>query len=73
MPLEAAFEAADHGVGIAALQRQRGNHRAVGAHDRAGGLLGDAAAAGELDQQVDIVAVARVVLGIDQREIRARP
>ena len=43
MPLEAAFEAADHGVGIAALQRQRGDGGGVGAHRRAGRLLRDAA------------------------------
>ena len=32
----------------------------------------EAAPAGQLDQQVDIVAVARVVLGVDQLEIGAR-
>ena len=33
----------------------------------------DAAPAGQLDQQIDIVAVARIVLGIDQLEVDARP
>ena len=70
MPLEPALEAADHGVGVAALQGERGNHRGVGAHHGARRLRRHAAPAGEFDQQVDIVAIARIVLGIDQRRNR---
>ena len=42
-PMKAAFEAADHRVGIAARDRQRGDHGRVGAHQRARRVGRDAA------------------------------
>ncbi len=69
MALEAAIDAAQHGVGFAALDRQRADHRGVGAHDDAGRFRRDAAAPALGHQQIDIIAIALVALGIDQFEI----
>ncbi len=73
MALEPAFEAADHRVGLVAHHGQRGDDRVVGAHHGARRFLGHAAASAEPDQKVDIVAVARIVLRIDDLEIGAGP
>ena len=67
--LEAAFEAADHRVGIPSPHRERGDHGGVGAHERARGVRRDALAAGRLDIGGDVVAVARIVLRVDQLEV----
>ncbi len=67
----AAFDAADHGVGLAAHHRKRGDHGGVGANHGARGIGRDAAPAGDVDIGLHIGAVARIVLGIDEIEILA--
>ena len=52
---------------------ERRNYGRVGANHQAGRLLRHAAPAGKLDQQVDVAAVARVLLGIDQLEVGSGP
>ena len=69
---ETALEAADHRVGVAALQRQRRDDGVVGAHHGSGRFLRNAAPAGQFDEQVDIVAVTRIVFRVDQAEVDAR-
>ena len=65
----AAFDAADHGVGLAAHHRKRGDHGVVGANHGARGFGRDAAPSGHVDIGLHIGAVARIVLGIDEVEI----
>ena len=72
MPHIAAFEAADHRIRLAARNRERRDHRIVGAHQRARRIRRDAAAAGDLDIGLHIGTVARIVLGIDEIEIATR-
>ncbi len=69
----AALDAADHGIGFAAADRERGNHGRIGAHDRACRIGGDAVTAGQIDVGLDVGAITRIVLGIDQIEILAGP
>ena len=69
----AAFEAADHGVGEPQPDRKRRDHGRVGAHDGARGVRRDAVPAGGLDIGVHEFAVARIVLRIDQLEVRPGP
>ena len=66
----AALEPADHGVGLAAPHGDRRDHRGRGAHQRARRVRRDAAPAGDLDIGCDIVAVARIVLRVDDVESR---
>ena len=60
---EAPVEAADQRVGVAAMQRQRADHRGDGAHHRARGVRRHALASGDLEISRDIVAIARIVCG----------
>ena len=73
VPVEAAFRAAEQRVGLAAAHRERADHGGVGAHGGARRLRRDAAAADEGEIVVDIVAVARVVLRVDELEVPPRP
>ena len=68
---EAAREAAEQRIGLAALHRQRADHRGVGADDGAGGVRRHARAADERVEGRDVVAVARIVLGVDDLEVAA--
>ena len=70
--MEAPFQAADHRIRIAALHGERADHRRVGAHQGLGGIGRDALAARRLDIGRDIVAIARIVLRIDELEMRGR-
>jgi hypothetical protein len=73
VPFEAAFEAADHRVGVAALSASAAiTVVSVRTIVRAASWVTPRRPA-EFDEQVDIVAVARIVLGVDQIEIDARP
>ena len=48
---------------------ERADHGGVGAHQRPGGVRRDAPPAGDLDIGRDVVAVARIVLRVDELEI----
>ena len=65
----AAFDAADHGIGLAADHRKCCDHGVVGADHGARGFGRDAAPSGHVDIGLHIGAVARIVLGIDEIEI----
>ncbi len=67
-----AFDTADQGIGVAALDGQGADDRLVRAHDGAGGFWVDALAADEAQVLFDIVAVARIVFRVDQFEIDIR-
>ena len=69
----AAFEPADHGIRFTAAQGERGDHGGIGSHDGARGVRRYSMASGDIDVGRDKFAVARIVLGIDQREVLARP
>ena len=66
---EAAFEPADQRVRIAAPHRERADHRVVGAHQGFGRIGRDALAAGGFHVGRDVIAIARIVLRVDQIEI----
>ena len=61
------------GVGIAGAHHGGGDDGGVGADHGARGIGRDAAAAGRLDIEVDIFAIARVFLRVDEDEIAPRP
>ena len=73
MGAEAAVGAGDHGVGVAQLHGQRRDQGRAGAHQVARGGLGDAAPLHELMVGAPVAVVARVVRGIDQGDVDARP
>src|SRR5690606_13558436 len=68
---EAALQPADERIGLAAPDGQRADDGGIGAHDGARRIGGDAAPADEAMEEIDIVAIARIVLGIDKGEILA--
>ena len=69
----AALEAADHRIRLAAPECQCRNDGGRGTHQSSRRIGRDAAAAGHLHIGLHIVAVARIILGVDDLEIRARP
>ena len=69
--LEAPLQAADQRVRLAAPDGDGADHGGVGAHQGAGRIRRDAAPARDLEIGRDVVAVARIVLGIDEVEILA--
>ena len=71
MAVEAPFEAAQHGVGVAARHRRGGDRGRVGADEDARGVGRHALAAGAGVERLDVVAVARVVVRVDDLEVLA--
>ena len=67
----AAFNAADHGVGLAAHHPKCCDHGSIGANHGASRVGRNAMPAGDVDIGLHIGAVARVVLGIDEIEVLA--
>ncbi|MPL75487.1 hypothetical protein SDC9_21311 [bioreactor metagenome] len=65
--------AADHAVGVAAMNGDRRDRGGVGAQDRTGKVGGDAAPRHQPVIGLPIVAIARVVVRVDDLEIGARP
>ncbi len=57
---------ANHRIGLAALDHQRGDHRGPGAHDRLGGRRGDAAALHDRVIELPVFVETRVVVLIDE-------
>jgi hypothetical protein len=73
MPHEAALDTAQGGVGVAGAHHGGGDDGRVGADHGARGIGSDAPAPGRLDIEVDIFAIARVFLRVDEDEITPRP
>ena len=67
----AAFDATDHGIGLAADDRKRRDHGGIGANHRACRIRRHAVPAGCIDIGLDIGSVAWIVLGVDEIEIAA--
>src|SRR6185437_11905352 len=65
----APLEAADQAVGVAPLHRERRNGRGIGPDNGARRLRRNAIAPDKGVEQGDIVAVARIVLGVDDLEV----
>ena len=70
---EAAVGAGDHGVGVAEMDRQRGDQGRAGAHQVARRRLGDAAALHQPVIGAPVLVVARVARRIDQLDVGAGP
>ena len=70
---EAAFEAADQRVHFAAMKGERADHARRGANHGARDVRRHALAARDFQISRDIVAIARIVLWIDDLEIVAGP
>ncbi len=73
MPVVAAHQAAQHGIGIAQFDHQRGDGGGGAAHRRLGGVGRHAMATHEPVVGLPVMAKARVVLGIDAFHIVAQP
>ncbi len=72
MPVEPALQSTDHGVGITQFHRQCRNDCRAGAHQRPCTVGGDSMTPGPLKIGIDVTAVARIALGVDQFEIASR-
>ncbi len=69
---ETSLQAADQRIRLAALDGQRPDHRRIGAHHLAGRIRCHSVAADQRMEQAHIVAITRIVLGIDDLEVNAR-
>ena len=72
MHVEAAMQAAEHGVGIAELDHQRGNRGGGAAHGGLGRFRAHAVAAQQAVVGFPVVAKARIVLGVDAFHVLAQ-
>ena len=70
--VEAADEAADHRVGFAALDHQRGDQRRARAQQVLRRRRGDAAALGQRVVLLPVVVEARIGIDVGQFEVDAR-
>ena len=70
MAFKSALQAADHRIRFIAQHRQGRDDGGVGADKGARRLRHPAAAARSPDQQIDVAAIARIVLRIHQVEVR---
>lgn len=71
MAFKTAFKAADHRVGLVAHHGKGCNGGRVGADDCARSFRRDALTARIGQIKIDIVAIARIVFGVDKLEIGA--